>query len=173
MDNRLYEIYTDDSGSFTVGSIAARNKDDIVFIGIDEEGKAGAYYAMPLATVKEMISDTPYLGKIRKYMQYAARHPYSGWYTLPQLQINPEGPILSQVLREAQREDALVTVCRIGEEELVCGYVREIDRGRVLLDCVDPETAQDLSQVKLRIKDLEYIEYGSIANTLLRFANKN
>ena len=34
MDNRLYEIYTDDSGSFTVGSIAARNKDDIVFIGI-------------------------------------------------------------------------------------------------------------------------------------------
>lgn len=173
MDNRLYEIYTDDSGSFTVGSIAARNKDDIVFIGIDEEGKTGAYYAMPLATVKEMISDTPYLEKIRKYMQYAALHPYSGWYTLPQLQINPEGPILTQVLREAQREDALVTVCRIGEEELVCGYVREIDRGRVLLDCVDPETAQDLSQVKLRIKDLEYIEYGSIANTLLRFANKN
>ena len=67
----------------------------------------------------------------------------------------------------------MVTVCRIGDEELLCGYVREIEKGRVLLDCVDPESAEDLTQVKLRIKDLEYIEYGSIANELLRFANRN
>ena len=53
------------------------------------------------------------------------------------------------------------------------GYVHEIDRGRVLLDCVDPETAEDLPQVRLRVRDLEYIEYGSIADMLLMFANKN
>lgn len=173
MDDKLYEIYTDDSGAFTVGSVAARNNDDIVFMGIDEEGKACAYYAMPLKTVKEMITDTPYLQKIRRYMQYAKLHPYSGWYTLPELPLNPEGPILTQVLRIAEREEALVTVCRLGEDELVCGYVREIGKGRVLLDCVDPETAEDLPQVKLRIRDLEYVEYGSIANTLLKFANRS
>lgn len=173
MDNKLYEIYTDDSGAFTVGIIVAQNDDDIVFKGVDEEGKTGAYYAMPLKTVREMVSDTPYLEKIRKYMQYAALHPYSGWYVLPELPLNPEGPILTQVLRIAEREEALVTVCRIGEEELLCGYVGGIEKGRVFLDCVDPETAQDLSRVKLRVRDLEYVEYGSIANTLLRFANRN
>jgi len=173
MEDKIYEIYTDDSGAFTVGKVVARNNDDIVFMGIDEEGKSSAYYAMPLKTVKEMISDTPYLQKIRKYMQYAAGHPYSGWFTLPELAPDPEKPVLSQVLRTAEREDALVTVCRIGEDELLCGYVRGIEKGRVLLDCVDPETAEDLPQVKLRIKDLEYVEFGSIANMLLRFANRN
>ena len=172
MTNTLYEIYTDDSGAFTVGSIFMENDDDIVIRGIDEEGKASAYYALPKKTVKEMAADTPYLQKIHKYMQYAAEHPFGGWFTLPQLTINPEGPILMQVLRTAESEGSLVTVCRMGEEELLCGYVRQIEKGRVLLDCVDPESAGDLSQVKLRIKDLEYIEYGSIANMLLMYANK-
>ena len=71
MEDRLYEIYTDDSGAFTVGSIVVKNNDDIVIKGIDEEGKAGAYYAMPIKTVREMIPDTPYLQKIRRYMPYA------------------------------------------------------------------------------------------------------
>ena len=173
MEDKIYEIYTDDSGAFTVGEIVARNNDDIVFKGIDEEGKISAYYAMPLKTVKDTIPATPYLQKIHQYMQYAAGHPYSGWFTLPELAPDPEKPVLSQVLRTAEREDALVTVCRIGDEELLCGYVRGIEKGRVLLDCVDPETAQDLPQVRLRIKDLEYVEYGSIANMLLRFANRN
>ena len=173
MAEKIYEIYTDDSGSFTVGSIAAQNDEDIVIRGVDEEGKISAYYALPVKTITEMISDTPYLNKISRYMEYAEQHPYSGWYTLPELPLNPEGPILTQVLRIAEREEALVTVCRLGEDELVCGYVREIGKGRVLLDCVDPETAEDLPQVKLRIRDLEYVEYGSIANTLLKFANRS
>ena len=173
MADTIYEIYTDDSGAFTVGSIAADNGEDMVISSIDEEGKKCAYIALPKKTVIEMISDTPYLEKIRKYMRYAAEHSYGGWFALPELPIDPEGPILSQVLRLAMNEGALVTVCRSGEEEPVCGYVREIDRGRVLLDCVDPVTAEDLPQVRLRVRDLEYIEYGSIADMLLMFANKN
>ena len=105
-------------------------------------------------------------------MRYGREHPYSGWYVLPQLPLNPEGPILTQVLRIAEREGALITVGRSGDEELLCGYVRELERGRVLIDCVDPESARDLSQVRLRIRDLEYIEYGSISNMLLMYANK-
>ena len=124
-------------------------------------------------TVKEMITDTPYLKKIRKYMRYAAEHPYGSWFALPALPINPEGPILTQVLRLAENDGSLVTVCRLGEEEPVCGYVSEIDRGRVLLDCVDPESAEDLPQIRLRIRDLEYVEYGSVADMLLMFANKH
>jgi hypothetical protein len=106
-------------------------------------------------------------------MRYAELHPYDSWFTLPEMEINPEGHILAQILRAAMDSEALVTVCRNGEEELLCGYVKEIEKGRVLLDCVDPESAENLTQVKLRIGDLEYIEYGSIANELLRFANRN
>ncbi len=168
---QIYEVYTDDSGAFTVGSIFAQNEDDIVLKGIDEEGKISAYYAIPRKTVREMVTDTPYLEKIRCYMRYAQEHPYSTWFTLCDLPINPEGPILTQVLRTAQREKTPVTVCRTGEEELLCGYVREIEKGRVLLDCIDPESARSIAQVKLRVRDLEYVEYGSIANMLLMYAN--
>ena len=59
-----------------------------------------------------------------------------------------------------------------GEDDLICGYVCEIEKGRVLLSCVDPVTARDLTQVRIRIRDLEYIEYGSISNTLLMYANR-
>ena len=173
MTDPIYEIYTDDSGSFTVGIVAAENEEDMVILGIDEEGRKSAYFAITKKTVKEMISDTPYLTKIRKYMRYAEEHPCTGWFALPALAVDPEGPILSQVLRLAESEGTLVTVCRMGEEEPVYGYVNQIDKGRVLFDCVDPETAEDLPQVKLRIKDLEYIEYGSIANMLLMYANRH
>ena len=172
MTEQLYEIYTDDSGAFTVGQIVVQNDDDIVFKGVDEEGKISAYYALPRNSIVEMVTETPYLAKIRKYMRYGKEHPYSGWYVLPQLPLNPEGPILTQVLRIAEREGALVTVGRSGDEELLCGYVREIEKGRVLLDCVDLESAGSLPQVRIRIRDLEYIEYGSISNMLLMYANK-
>ena len=155
MAEKIYEIYTDDSGSFTVGSIAAQNDEDIVIRGVDEEGKISAYYALPVKTITEMISDTPYLNKISRYMEYAEQHPYSGWYSLPELVLDPEKPLLAQILK-----------C------LNCGYVCEIEKGRVLLSCVDPVTARDLTQVRIRIRDLEYIEYGSISNTLLMYANR-
>ena len=73
MAEKIYEIYTDDSGSFTVGSIAAQNDEDIVIRGVDEEGKISAYYALPVKTITEMISDTPYLNKISRYMEYAGQ----------------------------------------------------------------------------------------------------
>ena len=69
MTEQLYEIYTDDSGAFTVGQIVVQNDDDIVFKGVDEEGKISAYYALPRKSIVEMVTDTPYLAKIRKYMR--------------------------------------------------------------------------------------------------------
>ena len=33
MTDVIYEIYTDDSGAFTVGCVAAQNEDDIVIRG--------------------------------------------------------------------------------------------------------------------------------------------
>lgn len=172
MADKIYEIYTDDTGAFTVGSIAAQNEEDIVIRGVDEEGKISAYYALPAKTVLEMISDTPYLQKISRYMEYAEQHPYSGWYSLPELPLDSGKPLLAQILRKACGESALITAMKSGEDDLICGYVCEIEKGRVLLSCVDPVTARDLTQVRIRIRDLEYIEYGSISNTLLMYANK-
>ena len=172
-DNRIYEIYTDESGSFSVGMICAENRDDLLFAGIDEEGKVSAYYAMPRKVITQLCEDTEYLRKIRLYMAYAAEHPYSSWFRLPAISLDPGGPILSQLLRLAMAEGELVTMGRVGDEEIMCGYVREIAGGRVTLDPVDPVSAADLSRTKIRIRELEYVEYGSLANTLLRYANQH
>ncbi len=173
MNNEIFEIYTDDSGAFTVGSIETQNEEDIVIRGIDEEGKESAYYVVPRKNVLEMVSDTPYLRKIRKYMAYGKDHPYGNWFSLPPLAVDPSKPLLTQVLHLAAKNGTLITAGRSGEEELLCGYVQNIEKGRVLLDCVDPESAEDLGQVKVRIRDLEFIEYESITNRLLMYANRN
>ena len=103
-DSRIYEIYTDESGSFSVGMICAENRDDLLFAGIDEEGKVSAYYAMPRKVITQLCEDTEYLRKIRLYMAYAAEHPYSSWFRLPAISLDPGGPILSQLLRLAMTE---------------------------------------------------------------------
>ena len=170
--DKLYEIYTDDSGAFSVGMIHAQNSEDILFRGVDEEGKVSAYYAMPRKAILSMEEDTEYLARISAYMDYAAEHPYSAWYSLPDLEIDPEKPILSQILRLAAKDGELVSMGRVGDEEIICGYVSEPAGGRVTVDCVDPASAMDLPQVRIRIRDLEYVEYGSLANRLLMYANK-
>ena len=172
MSDKIFEIYTDDTGAFTVGQIEAENEDDLVIRGIDEEGKVSAYYVVPKKNIREMVSDTPYLGKIRRYMKYAEEHSYGEWFKLPPLPADPSKPLLSQVLHLAKENGMLITIGKSGDEELLCGYVREIEKGRILLDLVDPESAQDLTQVKIRIRDLEFIEYASISNMLLMYANK-
>ena len=171
-DDTIYEIYTDDSGAFSVGMICAENDSDILFAGVDEEGKLSAYYAIPRKVILQMYTDTEYLLRIRQYMHYAQIHPYSEWFALPEIDIDPQKPIMSQLLRLAMAQSEVVTLSRVGDEEIVCGYVREIAGGRVLLDTIDPVSARDAEQVKIRIRELEYVEYKSLANTLLMFANR-
>ena len=173
MSDNIFEIYTDDTGAFTVGRIEAENEDDLVIRGIDEEGKESAYYIVPKKNVQEMASGTPYLDKIGKYMRYAEEHSYNEWFRLPPFPADPSKPLLSQALHLAKENGMLITIGRSGEEELLCGYVGEIEKVRFLLECVDPESAQNLSGVKIRIRDLEFIEYASISNMLLMYANKN
>ena len=146
MAEKIYEIYTDDSGSFTVGSIAAQNDEDIVIRGVDEEGKISAYYALPVKTITEMISDTPYLNKISRYMEYAGQHPYSGWYSLPELVLDPEKPLLAQILRKACSESALITAMKSGEDDLrLCLRDRERTRSAQLRGSGD-SNGSDASQ---------------------------
>lgn len=172
MNETLYEIYTDDSGSFSVGTIFCENESDVVFRGIDEEGKISAYFAVPRKQIAAMERDTAYLGLIHSFMSYAQEHPYSSWFTLPELALNPEKPLMGQILNLAQERREIVTTGVRGEENDLYGYVEDISRGRILLSCVDPASGEDLTQVQCRIRDVEFLEYGSIFNRLLRYANK-
>ena len=171
-DDTSYEIYTDDSGAFSVGMICAQNDSDILFAGVDEEGKISAYYALPRKVILEMCTDTEYLARIRQYMRYAQQHSYAAWFSLPQIDVDPDKPIMSQLLRMAHKEGEPVTLSRVGDDEILCGYVRELAGGRVSLDTIDPVSADNMPQVKIKVRDLEYVEYKSLANTLLAFANR-
>lgn len=173
MTDTLYEIYTDTSDSFSVGTIVAENESDVVFRGIDEEGKISAYYAVPRTQIVQMQQNTDYLGMIRKFMQYGEEHPYSRWFRLPDLPLHPEKPLLTQILNLAKKRGEIVTVGVRDEEDYLCGYVEDVSKGKILLRCVDSLTGADLPQVLCRIRDLKFVEYGSVFNTLLQYANEH
>lgn len=170
MDETLYEIYTDDSGGFSVATIFCENESDVVFRGIDEEGKISAYFVVPRRQIAEMRKNTAYLGMIRRFMHYAEEHPYSGWFTLPELTLNPQRPLMGQILSLASDTGEIVTVGITDREDDLYGYVEDVSRGRILLRCVDPLSGVDLTQIQCRIRDVEFLEYGSVFNRLLKYA---
>ncbi|MBQ3393186.1 MAG: hypothetical protein IJG52_07245 [Lachnospiraceae bacterium] len=169
-DTELQEFYTDDSGAFSVGRIALQSGEDLVIEGVDEQGKRCGYFVMPAKMILESRRGTPYLARISRYMEYADEHPYSGWFSLPPLDLEADRPLLTQTLKKAMDKGDLVTVGVSEEEYPLCGFVRSLARGKVSMDLVDPSTAQEDGSCSFKVKEIEYIEYGSIDNRLLQYA---
>lgn len=173
MEETLYEIYTDDSGGFSVGTVFCENESDIVFRGVDEEGKISAYFAVPRRQIAGMRKNTAYLEMIRRFMYYAEEHSYSRWFTLPELVLDPRRPLMGQILSLACDTGEIVTVGIADREDDLYGYVEDVSRGRIMLRCVDPLSGTDLAQVQCRIRDMDFLEYGSVFNRLLKYARED
>lgn len=166
----LEEFYTDDSGAFTVGRALLESSQDLVIEGVDEQGKQCGYFVMPARLVRERRKGTPYLSKIAKYMDYAAAHPYGTWYTPPAFPAAPGEPLLTGVLRHVLESGEVISVGVAEEEFPLTGIVRAFAKGTARIGCIDPETAEPLEEVRVRVREIEYIEYGSIDNRLLQYA---
>ena len=166
----LEEFYTDDSGAFTVGIALTESGQDLVIEGVDEQGKRCGYFVMPARLVRERRKGTPYLAKIARYMEYAEEHPYTAWYTPPVFPAAPGEPLMTGLLRHVLESGEVIAVGIAEEEFPVTGIVSSFAKGAARIECIDPETAEPSEEIRVRIRDIEYIEYGSIDNRLLQYA---
>lgn len=167
----IVEIYTGDEDSFSVGKVCFQNHDSVVFYSIDEQGKIAGYYAMKKNYITKILDNTEYLHKIDKYMEYGENNPYTSWFSLKKVEFDISKPLFTQILRYAKENDIIVTLDVFSSDYLETGYVREITQEKIVLECVNVGNAQMMDKVSIEIESIAFIEFESIDNRLLQYAN--
>ena len=76
-----------------------------------------------------------------------------------------------KVLEYAKDNNIVITIETSGRQELDAGYIEEIRNGEIIFSCLDVSNAQLLEDIKVVINDIVLIEFESIDNLLLQYAN--
>lgn len=171
-DNCIVEIYTHSEDSFSVGSVYFQNKDCVLLRGVDEQGKLTAYYAMKKSIITNVEYDTEYLNKLEKYMEYGSMHTYGLWFYLTEVKFDETRPLFPQVFQYAYKENMIITIATFTMEQYETGYIRELSEDRIVIECVDMETAKLDGCIAVNIDEISFIEFDSVDNFLLQYANE-
>lgn len=169
-ESHIAEIYTKNTDCFSVGRVFCQNNECVVFEDIDTQGKITGYYVMKKDIISRLEYDTEYLTKIGKYMEYNENHPYSEWFSLKPVALDTEKSLISQVLQYAKDNDMVITI-ETDNEDLESGYVKNIENSMLTFACLDISNAQFMETVTVAIQDIDLIEFESIDNLLLQYAN--
>lgn len=65
----------------------------------------------------------------------------------------------------------MVITIETDNEEAESGYVKEIENGMLTFACLDISNAQPMENITVAIHDIILIEFESIDNVLLQYAN--
>ncbi len=171
-ENGIAEIYTHSEDSFSVGEVCFQNKDCILIRGVDEQGKVTAYYAMKKSIITSVEYDTEYLNKLEKYMEYGNVHTYSSWFSLNEVKFDDAQPLFPQILQYSYKNNRMVTIAISTMEQLETGYIRQLLDDRLEIECVDMETAKLDGCITVNIDEISFIEFDSVDNFLLQYANE-
>lgn len=171
-DNCIAEIYTHSEESFCVGSVYLQNKDCALFRNVDEQGKVTAYYAMKKSIITNVEYDTEYLNKLEKYMEYGSMHTYGSWFSLTEVKFDETQPLFPQILQYSYKNNRMVTIATSTMEQLETGYIRQLLDDRLEIECVDMETAKLEGCIAVSIDEISFIEFDSVDNFLLQYANE-
>ena len=167
----IVEIYTKSTESFSVGRVFCQDEDCVIFENIDVQGKITGYYVMKKSSISQLHYHTEYLGKIRKYMEYGKEHSYSNWFSLKPVALNRGGSLILQVLEYAKDNHIVITLETDQADEPEAGYLKEMVRDKIIFSCLDVSTAQLSEEITIPVQDIVFIEFESIDNLLLQYAN--
>lgn len=167
INGELLEIYSDSDETFSVGKVLSKDSDSILFRSYDDQGKNDGLHYIKSSYINKVKSDTKYLRKIQLYLEY--------WEKRENVHLfNPfkVHPAISEVLLYAKSYSDIITIAvSSNPDELITGYIEACDNERVVVKCVDMETARIFENVTLQINDIFYMEIESIDNELLKYAN--
>lgn len=166
----IVEIYTKNTESFSIGRVFCQDEDSVIFENIDVQGKITGYYVMKKSIISQLHYHTEYLDKIRKYMEYGEKHPYSNWFSLKPVALNRGGSLILQVLAYAKDNRIVITLETKQADEPEAGYVKEISQNKIIFSCLDISTAQLSEEITVPVHNLVFIEFENIDNLLLQYA---
>lgn len=167
----LVEIYTNTLDTFSVGKVFCQNNNCVVFENIDVQGKITGYYVMRKKIISQLDYNTEYLDKIAKYMEYAESHSYANWFSLKPITFDTKECFIMQTLEYAKENNTVITIGIIGIEGLEIGYVKEVKPDKIIFSCLDMSNAQLAEDIIVETDDIVFIEFESIDNLLLQYAN--
>lgn len=170
-ESGIIEIYTNDKTSFSVGRVYCQSNDYVVFEDIDKQGIITGYCMIRKDIISQTEDHTEYLDKLGKYMEYWEEHPYSAAFSLKHIALETEKPLILQVLQYAKDNDIIITIEMDSMEEPEAGYVKEIKQEGIIFSCIDISNTQIYDELSVEIFDINFIEFESIDNLLLKYAH--
>lgn len=166
---KLYEIYSTDDESFSVGYLLYQNDDICIFKAYDDQGREAGIYVFKKKIISSCLEGTEYLAKMKLYIDY-----WKGKETKTVSINDLDGEIsIENILEYIISSKRISTVMIDSDDEMYTGFISELDAVSVAMECVDISNAKVYDKIKINVGDICFIEFNSVDNDVLLYAYRN
>ena len=166
---KLYEIYSTDDESFSVGYLLYQNDDICIFKVYDDQGREAGIYAFKKKIISSCLEGTEYLAKMKLYIDY-----WNGKEIKTVSMNDLDGEIsIRNILEYIISSKRISTVMIDSDDEMYTGFISELDAVSVAMECVDISNAKVYDKIKINVEDICFIEFNSVDNDVLLYAYRN
>lgn len=166
---KLYEIYSTDDECFSVGYLLYQNDDICIFKAFDDQGREAGIYAFKKEIISVCLTGTEYLAKMKLYIDYWKDKDIK---TLSMNDLDGEISIRN-ILEYIISSKKIATIMINSDDDMYTGFVSESDAVSVAMECVDISNAKVYDKIKINVEDICFIEFNSVDNDVLLYANRN
>ncbi|QAT48351.1 hypothetical protein EQM14_00350 [Caproiciproducens sp. NJN-50] len=169
----LVELYTRSEDSFSAGIVVALDQEGFVLREMDSQGRWCGYCFFRLGAVRNVETATDYLKKLECYLDYwEGRGLSQSDAPKQEPPFDPERNTLIDLLTGQCLKKHIITVGYCEEENLDTGYVLALTDRLLSLKTVDVSSGGFLDAIRKPLDEISMIEFESIDNILLEFANR-
>ena len=166
---KLYEIYTTDDESFSVGYLLYQNAGICIFKAFDDQGREAVIYDFKKEIISACLSCTEYLPKMKLYIDYWKDKEIK---TVSMKDLDGEISIRN-ILEYIISSKSIASIMINSEDDMYTGFISEPDAVSVDMECVDISNAKVYDKIKIDIEDICFIEFNSVDNDVLLYAHRN
>ena len=166
---KLYEIYTTDDESFSVGYLLYENAGICIFKAFDDQGREAGIYAFKKEIISACLAGTEYLSKMKLYIDYWKDKEIK---TVSMKDLDGEISIRS-ILKYIISSKSISSIMINSDDDMYTGFISESDAVSVDMECVDISNAKVYDKIKIDIEDICFIEFNSVDNDVLLYAHRN
>lgn len=170
---KLIEIYTQSDETFSVGRVVRVGDTGFAVKSVDEQGRECGYAYFTVQSVRAIEEDTEYLEKLESYGRFWQSRSKDN-VCLAEEDVFGEdvpGGLLSGILCRQFFGKHIVLLGYRDRPEADAGYLLKLKERELVLRQVDVSSGCFLDDVTAKLDQIVYVEFGSVDNRLLEYAN--